>query len=378
MKEASSITRYIDGLLLRSTPDAPAWNIEKLKQGGKSKWNYVDGCMIKAILEMYSITGEERYLKFADDFVNYRVCGDGSIDGYDPEEYNIDNINAGKTLFELWELTGREKYRKAIDLIYGQIEKMPRTVEGSFWHKKIYPNQVWLDGLYMCQPFYMEYETRFNQKKNYGDIYRQFELVERNMRDSATGLYYHAFDCSREMFWCDKVTGLSANFWLRAIGWFSMAMLDTLDKADASYENGEPYERLKQQYVSLMESMHRYQDESGMWYQVVDMAGRAPNYLETSGSAIMAYSYLKGARLGFLEPEYAEYGKKAFEGICDRYLKLTDNELHLGGIVLVGGLGGKQNRSGSFDYYMSEPVVEDDAKGVGPFLLAYCELLRNA
>lgn len=405
------IIAYIDGLLEKSTPDLPAWNIEKLKgKGGRSAWNYIDGCMIKAVLEMYAITKEERYLRFADDFVDRKVSEDGTIAGYDVNELNIDNINAGKTLFELYDLTGKEKYRKAIELVYSQIKKMPRTVQGSFWHKNIYPDQVWLDGLYMCQPFYMEYETRFNNKRNYDDIYRQFKLVEENMLDARTGLYYHAFDCSRKMFWCDKYTGLSQNFWLRAIGWFSMAMLDTLDKADPEHANaqGKPcgtedtaiaperssgtedtltspenafcissYDSLKQQYISLMKAMERYMDESGMWYQVVNLGGMEKNYLETSGSAIMAYSYLKGSRLGFLPEKYRELGKKTFEGICDKYLYEDETGLHLGGICLVGGLGGPKKRDGTFAYYMSEPVVNDDAKGVGPFLLAYTELLRQ-
>ena len=373
------IEKYIDELMEKSTPDRPIWNIEKILQGVKSKWNYIDGCMIKAILEMYAITKDEKYFKFADAFIDYKVREDGTIDGYDINELNIDNINAGKTLFELYDLTGKEKYRKAIDLVYSQIENMPRTKEGNFWHKNIYPNQVWLDGLYMCQPFYMEYETRFNDRKNYDDIFNQFAQVVKNMRDSETGLYYHAYDSSREMFWCDKVTGLSQNFWLRALGWYSMALLDTLDKTDVSSDDAhkEAYENMKKTFVELMDAMLRYQDESGMWYQVVNVGGMEKNYLETSGSAIMAYALLKGVRLGFLPESYRENGKKAFQGICDKYLT-TDEEgnLHLGGICLVAGLGGKEKRPGTFDYYMSEPIVNDDAKGVGPFLLAYTEMLR--
>ena len=248
------IEKYIEELMEKSTPDRPIWNIEKIMQGLKSTWNYIDGCMIKAILEMYAITKEDKYLKFADDFIDCKVNADGTIEGYDVNELNIDNVNAGKTLFELFDLTGKEKYRKAIDLVYSQVAQMPRTKEGNFWHKNIYPNQVWLDGLYMCQPFYMEYETRFHDKKNYDDIFRQFFNVEKNMRDPKNGLYYHAYDSSRAMFWCDRVTGLSQNFWLRALGWFSMALLDTLDKADASAA-GESYEKLKQIFVELMDAM---------------------------------------------------------------------------------------------------------------------------
>lgn len=368
------IEKYIDELIEKSTLDVPAWNIEKARSGEKSGWNYIDGCMILAILETYKTTKEEKYLKFADAYIDYRVNEDGTITGYSVEKYNLDDINAGKTLFELYDLTGKEKYRKAIDLIYSQLEGQPRTKEGNFWHKKIYPNQVWLDGLYMAQPFYMEYETRFHEKQNYKDIFQQFFIVAEKMRDEKTGLYYHAYDSSKEMFWCDKETGLSKNFWLRALGWYSMALLDTLYKADSSY--GEDYEKLKQIFMDLMDSMLKFQDESGMWYQVVNLGGKEKNYLETSGSAIMAYSLLKGTRLGFLPEKYREYGKKAFDGICEKYLSTEEGKMSLGGICLVAGLGGPNKRDGSYEYYMSEPIVKDDAKGVGPFLLAYTELRK--
>ena len=306
--------RYIAELIEKSTIEVPVWNIEKARGNGKGAgWNYVDGCMILAMLEIYQATGEKKYYDFSDAFIDYRVAEDGTIAGYRVEEYNIDSVNAGKTLFALYALNGKEKYRKAIDLIYSQIQTQPRTEEGNFWHKKIYPNQVWLDGLYMGQPFYMEYETKFNGKKNYQDIFDQFSNVVKHMRDEKTGLYYHAYDASKKAFWCDKQTGLSRNFWLRAIGWYSMA-----------------------------------------------------------------YSLLKGVRLGFLPEEYREYGIRAFQGICDKYLKETDGHLNLGGICLVAGLGPEDNtrRDGTFEYYMSEPIVENDAKGVGPLLLAYTELRR--
>lgn len=369
------IEKYIEELMEKSTPDRPIWNIEKILQGKKANWNYIDGCMIKAILEMYTITKDEKYFTFADAFIDAKVREDGSIEGYDVNELNIDNVNAGKTLFELYDLTGKEKYRKAIDLIYSQIELMPRTKEGNFWHKNIYPNQVWLDGLYMCQPFYMEYEVRYNNKTNINDIYTQFFNVVKNMRDERSGLYYHAYDESREMFWCDKVTGLSANYWLRASGWYMMALLDTLDKADPI--DGECYDRLKTIFTDYVDAMLKYQDESGMWYQVVNRGGMDRNYLETSGSSIMAYALLKGVRLGFLPESYTAYGKKAFDGICKTRLSTDEQgDLHLDGICLVAGLGGKDMRDGTYEYYMSEPIVKDDAKGVGPFLLAYTEMRR--
>ena len=371
-----AIEKYINLLMEKTEPRKPAWNMEVVLHNKKAGLDYIDGCMIKAILEMYSITKDDKYLDFADMYVGDQVEEDGSILNYDTKEKNIDNVNAGKTFFELYDLTGKEKYKKAFELVYSQIEMMPRTEEGSFWHKNIYPNQVWLDGLYMCQPFYMEYETRFNDRKNYGDIYLQFKNVVKNMKDPRNGLYYHAFDYTREMFWCDKVTGTSQGFWLRALGWYAMALLDTMDKADEEADR-ESYAFLKQTFVELIDAMIKYQDDSGMWYQVVNMSGQKGNYLETSGSSIFAYAILKGVRLGFLPEEYRQYGLKAFEGTCEKYLTTDETgDIHLGGICLVAGLGGKTERAGTYDYYMSEPVVADDAKGVGPFLLAYTETLR--
>lgn len=368
------LRKYIEELIDKSTPARPIWNIEKILQGKEPTWNYIDGCMIKALLEMYAITKGEKYLAFADDFISYHVREDGQINHYDIHELNIDNVNAGKVLFELYELTGKEKYRKAIDTVYEQVKIQPRTKEGNFWHKKIYPNQVWLDGLYMGQPFYMEYETKFNNKKNYQDIFNQFANVEKLMKDPKTGLYYHGYDSSRESLWCDKVTGLSKNFWLRALGWYVMALLDTLEKMDPSYTEG--YAQLSNNFKDIMEAIIKFQDESGMWYQVVDQGNREGNYLETSGSAIMAYGILKGVRMGFLPESYRAYGEKAFKGICDKYLYEKEGELCLGGICLVAGLGRPDSRDGSFEYYISEPIVENEAKGVAPLLLAYTEILR--
>lgn len=372
------IEQYIDELIERSTLDVPVWNIEKVKAGKKSSgWNYIDGCMILALLETYNTTGEKKYLDFADAFIDHRVAEDGTITGYSVEEYNIDNVNAGKTLFQLYDITGKEKYKKAIELIYSQVQNQPRTEEGNFWHKKIYPNQVWLDGLYMGQPFYMEYETKFNNKKNYSDIFNQFANVVKYMRDEETGLYYHGYDASKEVFWCDKETGLSKNYWLRALGWYSMALLDTLSKTEPTgYE--KEYEELKAVFKDYIDAVLKYQDESGMWYQLPALGDKEPNYLETSGSSIFAFAILRGVRLGFLPESYRQYGEKAFKGVCDKYLKVENGELHLGGICLVAGLGPADNlrRDGSFEYYMSEPIVNDDAKGVGPFLLAYTELRR--
>lgn len=372
--EAVVIEQYIDDLMTKSTAEFPIWNIEKARAGKKSGWDYIDGCMIMALLEIYATSGDKKYLEFADYYEDYRISEDGTIDGYKKEAWNCDELNGGKNLFTLYRLTKKEKYRKAIDKLYEQVKGQPRTKEGNFWHKAIYPDQVWLDGLYMAQPFYMEYEVLFNNNKNVDDIYNQFFNVNKIMRDSKTGLYYHGYDSSRKMFWADKTTGLSKNFWLRSLGWFSMALLDTLNKApDRDCEN---WKKLREIFIDLCDSMLKFQDKSGMWYQVPNFAGREKNYLETSGSSIFAYSLLKGVRTGILtDKKYQEAGVKAFEGICDKYLNTDSGRLSLGGICLVAGLGPDKDprRDGSYEYYMSEPVVQDDAKGVGPFILAYNE-----
>ena len=368
------LDRYIEQLLKESTPQAPMWNIEKIKAGKKPSWNYMDGCMIKAVVELYQITGKSSYLEFADRFISYFVNEDGSIRSYHPEEYNLDNVNAGKTLFDLYRLTGHEKYRRAMDTIYSQLVHQPRTSTGNFWHKKIYPHQIWLDGLYMAQPFYMQYEAEYRNGENCLDSYEQFLNVYRLMRDPLNGLYYHAYDDSRQMFWCDQVTGLSDSFWLRALGWYAMALVDTMDVMPASLSREK--EQLKSIYRQLIDAMLPYQDkETGMWYQVVNRGGIRPNYLETSGSALFSFAILKKVRLGLLDESYRPAGLKAFEGICRTQLSEKEGRLQLDGICLVAGLGNKEMREGTFDYYMREPVVSNDAKGVAPLVLAYVETL---
>lgn len=357
-----------------STAEIPVWNIEKARASKKSGWDYIDGCMIMALLEFYNTSMDPKYLKFADYYEDYRVHEDGSIDGYSINTWNIDELNGGKNFFPLFMLTNKQKYRKAIDMLFKQIEGQPRTKEGNFWHKKIYPNQVWLDGLYMALPFYMEYETAFDSGKKTDDIYKQFFNVYDIMRDPVTGLYYHGYDSSKSIFWADKKTGLSKNFWLRALGWYSMALLDTLNHAPN--RECDEWKKLRRIFIELQDAMLKYQDKSGMWYQVPNFPGKGKNYLETSGSAIMSYSLLKGLRTGIIKgSEYKEAGIRAFEGICNTYLNTDSGKLSLGGICLVAGLGPEKDtrRDGSFDYYMSEPIVQDDAKGVGPFILAYNE-----
>ena len=362
---------YVDDILTQSDAQNPIWNIEKIHAGGINIWNYVDGCMITALLALYMQTGREKYLVFADHFMEAFVQDDGQIRTYDPLEYNIDNISPGKNLFLLYDLTGKEKYRRAMDTIYGQLEKMPRTKEGSFWHKQIYPNQVWLDGLYMAQPFYMRYTMQYRDGKDCADSLQQFAVVREHMRDSKTGLYYHGYDASRSIFWSDHETGCSQNFWLRAIGWLAAALVDTAEAM------GEAAKRqaLCDQLQRLMDALLPFQHKSGMFYQVVNAADVDGNYLETSGTMLIAYAALKGVRLGLLPEFYSSFAQKAFWGTCERYLRVREGgNLVLGGICLVAGLGGANKRDGSLAYYFGEPVVENEAKGIAPLVLAYTEM----
>ena len=368
------IDRYVLSLIERSTPEKTVWNVEKLRLGKPSDWNYIDGCMITALLSMTEITGDQRYAAFAESVIDSFVDEDGSIRTYHPEKHSLDDINEGRVLFQLYRETGKEKYRKAAEFLHAQLQAQPRTEEGSFWHKQIYPNQVWLDGIYMAQPFAALYEMNLGSR-DASDVLRQIRTVHDRMRNPETGLYYHGYDASRSVFWANPETGCSANYWLRAIGWFSVALADLLEILSGTKEHAE----LAEIFRSLMDSLSHYSDaDSGMYWQVVDQGGRPGNYLESSGSAMIAYAMLKGARLGVLDQKYAAKGHKTFDGIVKNCLTNEGGTLELGSICLVAGLGPADNprRDGSYAYYISEPVVKNDAKGVAPFVLCYTEIKR--
>jgi len=376
------IIDFVDRLLAASTPEAPAWNVEHIMEGKETKWNYIDGCMIKAILDLYYATGNQKYFDFAKKYIDFFVRDDGAILGYSVDEYNCDNINMGKVLFDLYRATNDAKYKKAIELLQSQLKTHPRIKAGNFWHKQIYPSQIWLDGLYMVQPFYMDYEMLFNNKANYKDIFQQFKNVNDIMCDKDTGLFFHGYDEAREQFWANKETGLSPNFWTRSIGWYTMALVDTVEKLDEQffYE----CETLKGYLKVTLDAVLKVADpETKMFYQVTNMGNREGNYLETSGSCAIAYSLMKATRLGYIPENYFDYGKEIFDSVVKHKLILTDETFALKDICLVAGLGGMPGkgdyklRDGTYEYYISEPKVDNDAKGVAPFLFAYTEVYRN-
>ena len=371
----NTIERYVARILEESAPDTPLWNIEKIHQGKINGWNYIDGCMMIALLNLYKITGQRKYYDFAENFLDYYVFEDGSLRGFREEDYNLDNICEGRVLFDVYRLSGKEKYRRAIDTLYGQILRQPRTHEGNFWHKAIYPNQVWLDGLYMAQVFYAKYTMEYENGAHLDDILSQFRTVRQKMFDPATGLYRHGYDASGVAFWAGE-NGCSRNPWLRSLGWFSAALIDVtaeVDRPDFRAEMGAIARELAQNLLPFIDP------NTGMLWQVPNQVGREGNYPETSGSAMVAYFYLKGARLGMLDASYAAVGQRIFDSICSRYLTEKDGQLNLGGICLVAGLGPENNRrrDGSYEYYISEPIVENDAKGLAPFLMTYTEILLS-
>ncbi len=371
----NTIEKFVERIMAESTPDKPLWNIEKVLQGKINGWNYIDGCMMAALLSLYRITGEERYYNFVENFLSFYVAEDGSMLGYKEADYNLDNICEGRVLFDVYQKSGKEKYRKAIEILYGQLLRQPRTQEGSFWHKAIYPNQVWLDGLYMGQVFYSRYTTEFDEGRGYPDILTQFRTVRARMFDPETGLYRHGYDASKQAFWCEA-SGCSKNPWLRSLGWFSAALVDVTENIRGDEAMIRELTGLARE---LAENLLSYIDEkTGMLYQVPTQVGREGNYPETSGSAMVAYFYIKGARLGLLDKEYGKRGAAIFQAICNRYLTETEGKLNLGGICLVAGLGPENNRrrDGTYEYYISEPIVENDAKGLAPFLMCYTELLQ--
>lgn len=342
------------------------------------EWCYEDGCVYMGAKAMYEATKDSLYLDFLIQHVSYFVEEDGTIKGYDRDTFNIDNINAGKILFYLYESTKEEKYRKAIEILMEQLRNHPRTNCGNFWHKNIYPNQIWLDGLYMAQPFYMEYETKYDNKEKYFDILNQFKNVRKYLFNEEKQLYYHAYDESRTRIWSNKDTGCSPNFWIRSMGWYLMALIDTYEKT--SEEIFEHYNTYKELFKEAIKGMLQYQDSnSKLFYQLIDLADIKGNYLETSGSIMVAYSLMKGCRMGALQVEkYEAIGEGILESIIDNRIVERDEKLHLTQICAVAGLGPDTQRDGSIAYYLSEPITEDDQKAVGPLMMAYSEyLLQN-
>ena len=342
----------------------------------KIKWNYTHGLEMLAMIQASEKSGDEKYYRYAEAYADTMVNDDGTIKTYQLERYNIDHINPGKILFPIYDKSENPKYLKALQLLRSQMETHPRISNGGFWHKQIYPHQVWLDGLYMAGPFLAEYGKRFNEPALFDEAALQLITAWDDLIDEESGLLYHGWDESRQQRWADPVTGRSPHFWSRSIGWYMMAMVDVLDHLPEEHpQRAAIIERLNR----IATAVERYRDPvTGMWYQVTNLGEREGNYLESSGSIMFIYSWVKGAQKGYLPDAFLQKGAEAYDQFLEQFIRENeDGTISVTDVCSVAGLGGeKRYRDGSFEYYISEPIRDDDPKAVGPFIMTSILLER--
>ena len=355
--------RMVDSEMKRN-PEA--WMLDFSKA---PKWNYCHGLVSQSILQTYDKTGERKYYAYIYDYVDTMINESGDILGYKPHEYNIDRVNTGKILFPILAKTGEKRFKVALDHQREQMRTHPRTKEGSFWHKKVYPHQVWLDGLYMAGPFLAQYAEENNETDLFDDVALQIVDVRKNLYDPKTGLYYHGWDESKSQRWADPKTGLSPNFWSRSIGWYMMSIVDVLDFLPETHPDRPEILKILQELAS---SLEKFRDpHTGMWYQVTNMQDREGNYQESTGSIMFIYAWIKGAQKGYLDQSFLRKGEEAYEQFIQHFTKTEkDGTWSITSCCSVAGLGGDKNyRDGSFAYYISELVRDNDPKAVGPFIM---------
>jgi unsaturated rhamnogalacturonyl hydrolase len=353
--------------LMKAHPEA-----YQIDEKTEPKWDYVHGLVLTSFEQLYKKTNNKKYFDYIKGYADATINADGTIPSYKFSNYNIDMIEAGNILFYLYEKTKEEKYLKAMQTLRKQLSEHPRTSEGGFWHKKVYPNQMWLDGLYMGEPFYAQYTSKFENGDKLNDVALQFELIQKHLVDSKTGLLYHGWDESKAMGWANKETGTSPNFWSRSLGWYAMALVDVLDYFP---ENHPKHKELVSYLNQLAEALAKQQHISGLWYQVTDMGDKDGNYLEASGSAMFSYALAKGANKGYLPNKYKDVANKAFDGITRDLVKISsEGDVIITQACAVAGLGGNPYRDGSFEYYVNERKKDNDPKATGPFILAALEL----
>jgi unsaturated rhamnogalacturonyl hydrolase len=335
-------------------------------------WDYVHGLVLTSFEQLYKEKGNSKYYDYIKSYVDVLVDKDGAINTYKMEAYNIDMIVAGRLLFNLYATTKENRYLIAMQTLRKQLAEQPRTASGGFWHKKIYPNQMWLDGLYMGEPFYAEYTVTFEKGEKLDDIAKQFELIQLHATDKKTGLLYHAWDESKQMPWANKETGTSPNFWSRSIGWYVMALVDALDY----FPKDHPKQKELVGYLNnVANALVKFQDKSGLWYQVTDKGDKAGNYLESSGTSMFAYAFAKGVNKGYLPKKFKTVATKAFDGLTRQLIKVDSNgEVTITQACAVAGLGGNPYRDGSYEYYINERKKDNDPKATGPFILTALEL----
>jgi unsaturated rhamnogalacturonyl hydrolase len=349
------------------------WKDSMASQPGRPvRWTYEQGVVLKGIEGLWENTTDKKYFDYIEKSMDLFVQPDGSIRTYKPDEYNIDHVNCGRNLLFLYKVTLKEKYLKAVQLLRNQLRTHPRTAEGGFWHKKIYPYQMWLDGLYMGEPFYAEYAATFHEDTAFNDIAKQFILMEKHARNAKTGLLYHGYDESRQQKWADKKTGVSPHVWGRAMGWYGMGLVDVLEWFPKDHPKRDSLIGILNRFAT---AITKYQDaKTGLWWDIIDMGGKEKNYVEASASSMIVYALAKGVRLGYLPEKFIAAAKKGYDGIARQFIKTENGLVNLHGTVSVSGLGGNPYRDGSYDYYMRERVVVNDPKGVGAFLQAANEM----
>jgi unsaturated rhamnogalacturonyl hydrolase len=359
----ASITRWPDG---RFVPAGARW-----------AWNYELGTLLEGMDGVWFNTADPSYYKYIKSSVDQFVAADGSIPSRKLEEYQLDNILLGRQLMLLYGVTLDKRYSTAATILYDQLQHQPRTASGGFWHKQRYPNQMWLDGLYMAEPFYAEYAATFHHPEAFADITHQFVLIDEHVRDPKTGLLYHGWDESKQERWADKQTGLSSQFWARAMGWYMMALVDTLDY----YPEQDPgRKQLLAQLDRDAAAVAKYQDaSSGLWFQVMDKGTEKGNYLESSASSMFVYALAKGVRRGYLPPSYLANAERGYKGILSHFIQTgPGDDVSLTQTVKGAGLGGDPYRDGTYAYYIGEKTATNDSKGVGAFLMASVEMENAA
>ncbi len=335
------------------------------------KWDYSASTELLGMLKVADAYDDAELKAYVKQWADTMVLANGDIVGYSKDKYNIDHLCPGKLLLRLYNQTGDAKYLTAAGHLMEQYEGHPRTAEGGLWHKKVYPHQMWLDGLYMGAPFIAEYGQVANMDVA-ADVARQFIVVGRHTYDDSTRLYRHAWDESKSMFWADTATGRSRHAWGRANGWYMMGMVDALEFIPEGTQGRDSVISI---LANLAKAVLDYRDpKTGMWFQVLDSPKRDGNYVEATCSAMFIYSMLKAARLGYVSPEFRDVAEEAFAQYVRTFVKFDGGLVSISSCCAVAGLGGKDMRDGSFDYYISEPVRDNDPKAVGPFLLACCEL----
>ena len=340
------------------------------------RWTYEQGVMLESLIQLARVTGEPKYWNYIKSNLDLYVGADGRIDTYEYETFNLDNVATGRALLALYDRTHEPRYKIAADTLRKQLAHQRRNASGGFWHKQIYPDQMWLDGLYMAEPFYAEYALMFHEPSGFDDIAHQFVLVEEHTRDPKMGLLYHAWDESKQQRWANPVTGTSPHVWGRAMGWYAWALVDVLDYFPADHPK-------RTQLIGILRRLARavlqFRDEkSGLWYQVVDQGTRPGNYLEASGSCMFIYALAKGAEKGYLDKKYYADAMDSFKGVIDS-LVTVDKEgfVNLNHACQGAGLGGTPYRDGSYEYYISEKQRTNDFKALGPFILAALELEKG-